>query len=57
MRYGLPPYEYPHSLDEVAKKLKKPREHIRQIEAKATRKLKHPSKSKRLRSYILDEGQ
>lgn len=52
MRYGLPPYEYPHNLDEVAKKLKKTREHIRQIEAKATRKLKHPSKSKRLRSYI-----
>ena len=57
MRYGLPPYEYPHSLDEVAKKLKKTRDHIRQIEAKATRKLKHPSKSKRLRSYILDEQQ
>ena len=57
MRYGLPPYEYPHNLDEVAKKLKKPREHIRQIEAKATRKLKHTTKKKRLRSYILDEGQ
>jgi len=55
MRYGLSPYEYAHSLDEVAEKLKKPREVIRQIEAKATRKLKHPSKSKKLRAYILDE--
>jgi len=56
MRYGLDPYEYAHSLDEVAEKLHKPREVIRQIEAKATRKLKHPSKSKKLRAYILDEN-
>lgn len=55
MRYGLEPYTYVHSLDEAAEKLKIPREQVRQIEAKATRKLKHPSKSKKLRSYILDE--
>ncbi|MBQ0045847.1 MAG: sigma-70 family RNA polymerase sigma factor [Mycoplasma sp.] len=55
MRYGLAPYTYVHSLDEAAEKLKIPREQVRQIEAKATRKLKHPSKSKKLRSYILDE--
>jgi len=55
MRYGLSPYEYSYSLDEVAAKLKMPREQVRQIEAKATRKLKHPSKSNRLRAYILDE--
>lgn len=55
MRYGLAPYTYVHNLDEAAEKLKIPREQVRQIEAKATRKLKHPSKSKKLRSYILDE--
>lgn len=55
MRYGLAPYQYAHTLDEIAKKIKKPREYVRQIETKATRKLKHPSKSKKLRAYILDE--
>jgi len=55
MRYGLSPYEYSYTLDEVAEKLNMPRDQVRQIEAKATRKLKHPSKSKRLRAYILDE--
>ncbi|MCQ2748091.1 MAG: hypothetical protein MJ223_02410 [Mycoplasmoidaceae bacterium] len=55
MRYGLWPYKYVYSLDEVSSTLRMPREQVRQIEAKATRKLKHPSKSKKLRSYILDE--
>ncbi len=55
MRYGLAPYEYAYTLDEVSEKIKMPREQVRQIEAKATRKLKHPSKSKKLRAYILDE--
>ena len=55
MRFGMFPYTYPHNLDEVAQKLKKPREEIRQIEAKALRKLKHPSKSEKLRSYVMDE--
>ncbi len=55
MRFGMLPYTYPHNLDEVAQKLKMPREEIRQIEAKALRKLKHPSKSEKLRSYVMDE--
>lgn len=55
MRYGLAPYEYAYTLDEVSEKIKMPREQVRQIEAKATRKLKHPSKSKKLRAYMLDE--
>lgn len=55
MRYGLPPYSDPLSLEEVANKHGKTREAIRQIEAKAIRKLKHPSKSEKLRSFIIDE--
>ena len=55
MHFGMFPYMYPHNLDEVAQKLKMPREEIRQIEAKALRKLKLQSKSEKLRSYVMDE--
>lgn len=55
MRYGLEPYTYAHTLDEVAKELRIPHENVRQIEAKAIRKLKHPSKSEKLRSFVLNE--
>jgi RNA polymerase primary sigma factor len=40
-----------HTLEEVGQQFKVTRERIRQIEAKALRKLKHPSRSKKLRSF------
>jgi len=40
-----------HTLEEVGQQFKDTRERIRQIEAKALRKLKHPSRSKKLRSF------
>ena len=41
-----------HTLEEVGKKFNVTRERIRQIEAKALRKLRHPSRSKKLRDYL-----
>ncbi len=47
-------YKSPLSLGETAKVLGKTRESIRQIEAKAIRKLKHPSKSAKLLNFMVD---
>jgi RNA polymerase primary sigma factor len=41
-----------HTLEEVGKQFSVTRERIRQIEAKALRKLKHPSRSRKLRSFL-----
>ena len=51
LRFGLGG-ERPHTLEEVGKKFNVTRERIRQIEAKAIRKLKHPSRAKKLREYL-----
>lgn len=51
MRYGLPPYAHPMTLEEVGKKFHITRERVRQIEAKALRKIKHPSKSGVLKGF------
>ena len=40
------------TLEEVGKEFSVTRERIRQIEAKALRKLKHPSRSKRLKDFL-----
>ena len=41
-----------HTLEELGKEFKVTRERVRQIEAKALRKLRHPSRAKRLRDYL-----
>jgi hypothetical protein len=41
-----------HTLEEVSQQFSVTRERIRQIEAKALRKLKHPSRSRALRSFL-----
>jgi RNA polymerase primary sigma factor len=51
MRFGIE-MTSDHTLDEVGKQFDVTRERIRQIEAKALRKLKHPSRSDKLRSFI-----
>lgn len=50
MRYGLDGYKS-HTLEEVGLAFNVTRERIRQIEAKAVRKLKHPSRSKKLKDF------
>ena len=51
MRFGID-MNTDHTLEEVGKQFDVTRERIRQIEAKALRKLRHPSRSDRLRTYI-----
>ncbi len=51
LRYGLDDGK-PRTLEEVGKEFNVTRERIRQIEAKALRKLRHPSRSKKLKEYI-----
>ena len=55
MRFGIE-MNTDHTLEEVGKQFDVTRERIRQIEAKALRKLRHPSRSERLRSFLDQEG-
>ncbi len=54
MRFGID-MNTDHTLEEVGKQFDVTRERIRQIEAKALRKLRHPSRSERLRSFLDSE--
>ena len=51
MRFGIN-MNTDHTLEEVGKQFDVTRERIRQIEAKALRKLRHPSRSEQLRSFL-----
>ena len=51
LRFGLEDARA-RTLEEVGKEFEVTRERIRQIEAKALRKLRHPSRSKKLRDYM-----
>ena len=51
LRYGIDDGK-PRTLEEVGKEFNVTRERIRQIEAKALRKLRHPSRSKKLKEYL-----
>ncbi len=51
MRFGIDE-KYDHTLEEVGQEFDVTRERIRQIEAKALRKLRHPSRARQLRSFI-----
>jgi len=56
LRFGLVDDE-PRTLEEVGRRMGLTRERIRQIEATALRKLRHPSRSKVLRDYTEDRGE
>ncbi len=51
MRFGIGE-KYDHTLEEVGRNFDVTRERIRQVEAKALNKLRHPSRSKRLKGYV-----
>ena len=51
LRFGLDDGR-PRTLEEVGRQFNVTRERIRQIEAKALRKLRHPSRSKKLKDYL-----
>jgi RNA polymerase primary sigma factor len=54
MRFGID-MNTDHTLEEVGKQFDVTRERIRQIEAKALRKLRHPSRSEQLRSFLTED--
>ncbi len=54
MRFGID-MNTDHTLEEVGKQFDVTRERIRQIEAKALRKLRHPSRSEQLRSFLVED--
>jgi RNA polymerase primary sigma factor len=54
LRFGIG-CEREHTLEEIGQEFDVTRERIRQIEAKALRKLRHPSRSEQLRSFLMDD--
>jgi RNA polymerase primary sigma factor len=57
MRFGLGTTGSEHTLEEVGQHFAVTRERIRQIEAKALRKLRHPSRSRKLKAFLEGTGQ
>jgi len=56
LRYGIDD-GYTYTLEEVGRRFKVTRERVRQIEAKAVRKLQHPVRSRRLEAFIEEHGE
>jgi RNA polymerase sigma factor (sigma-70 family) len=54
LRFGMKPYYREHTLDKVGEKLDITKERVRCIEAKALRKLKHPSRMKHIKQSAID---
>ena len=54
MRFGLLDDESYRTLEEICKELNVTRERVRQIEASAIKKLKHPKVGRKLKNYIED---
>ena len=54
MRFGID-LTTDHTVEEVGKQFDITRKRIRQIEAKALRKLRHPSRSEQLRSFLVED--
>ena len=55
MRFGIE-MQSDHTLEEVGKQFDVTRERIRQIETKALRKLRHPSRADKLKSFVESDG-
>ena len=55
MRFGLDPSGSEHTLEEVGRHFAVTRERIRQIEAEVLRKLRHPSRSRKLKTFFDDD--
>jgi RNA polymerase primary sigma factor len=55
MRFGIGDGSE-HTLEEVGQRFSVTRERIRQIEAKALRKLRHPSRSRKLKAFLENNG-
>lgn len=55
-RFGLEPFDKSYTIQQVASAMDLSPERIRQIEARALRLLKHPSRSRKLRSYMDENG-
>jgi len=55
-RFGLKPFTQDHTLEQVGNAMGISRDRVRQLEARALRKLKHPKRSRKLRGFVDEQG-